>query len=383
MRSDHVLEPTRAVALMSSEALLGNYEAISQQVPGQLILPMIKADAYGHGAIQVAHRLIREPSLYAFGVATLEEGAELRKALDSKKTRARIIVFSGTTPFSLEKGQFCEKYHLTPTLTREEDWAVFYRESFQQRLSYEIKFNTGMNRLGMNPSFASQLARQLRSRPIVEHPSGIFTHLAVAEDPKEKLTLNQFAAFREIRSELSTVFPKAHFHIANSSGIWNQKQFGLEGLSDVVRPGLSLYGIAPWPGAPLRGLRPVMSFQAPVIAMRQLKPGDRVGYGGSFRFDQRSEFSGNVAILAAGYADGMKRALSNQGHVFLNGKFESVIGIVSMDLCAVSSVPKTKVGDWAEIFGPSVEPWSFAKEAGTIPYEILTSVSDRVERRWS
>jgi alanine racemase len=374
---------SRVTAAMSTEALVGNYKAILEQVPEQLILPMIKADAYGHGADQVAHRLIREPSLYAFGVATLEEGADLRRALDAKKTRARIIVFSGTTPFTLEKGQFCEKYHLTPVLTREEDWTVFYRESFQQRVSYEIKFNTGMNRLGMNPGFASQLVKQLRNRPVVEHPTGILSHLAMAEDAKEKLTLNQFAAFREIRGELSTAFPKAHFHIANSSGIWNQKQFGLEGLTDVVRPGLSLYGIPPWPGAPARGLRSVMSLQAPVIAVRQLKTGDRVGYGGTFKFDNRAEFSGNIAILGAGYADGVKRALSNQGHVFLNGKFESVIGIVSMDLCAVSCVPKTKVGDWAEIFGPSVEPWSYAKEAGTIPYEILTGVSSRVERRWS
>jgi alanine racemase len=374
---------SRVTAAMSTEALVGNYKAILEQVPEQLILPMIKADAYGHGADQVAHRLIREPSLYAFGVATLEEGADLRRALDAKKTRARIIVFSGTTPFTLEKGQFCEKYHLTPVLTREEDWTVFYRESFQQRVSYEIKFNTGMNRLGMNPGFASQLVKQLRNRPVVEHPTGILSHLAMAEDAKEKLTLNQFAAFREIRGELSTAFPKAHFHIANSSGIWNQKQFGLEGLTDVVRPGLSLYGIPPWPGAPARGLRSVMSLQAPVIAVRQLKTGDRVGYGGTFKFDNRAEFSGNIAILGAGYADGVKRALSNQGHVFLNGKFESVIGIVSMDLCAVSCVPKTKVGDWAEIVGPSVEPWSYAKEAGTIPYEILTGVSSRVERRWS
>jgi alanine racemase len=375
--------PDRAIAALSTEALVGNYRAIQEQVPDQLILPMIKADAYGHGAAQVAHRLIREPSLYAFGVATLEEGADLRRALDAKKTRARIIVFSGTTPFTLEKGQFCEKFHLTPVLTREEDWAIFYRESFQQRVSYEIKFNTGMNRLGMNPGFASQLAKQLRNRPAVEHPTGILSHLAMAEDAKEKLTLNQLSAFREIRSELSTVFPKAHFHIANSSGIWNQKQFGLEGLTDVVRPGLSLYGVPPWPGAPLRGLRQVMSLQAPVIALRQLKTGDRVGYGGTFKFDNRAEFSGNIAVLAAGYADGVKRGLSNQGHVFLNGKFESVIGIVSMDLCAVSCVPKTKVGDWAEIFGPSVEPWSYAKEAGTIPYEVLTGVSSRVERRWS
>jgi alanine racemase len=317
---------SRVTAAMSTEALVGNYKAILEQVPEQLILPMIKADAYGHGADQVAHRLIREPSLYAFGVATLEEGADLRRALDAKKTRARIIVFSGTTPFTLEKGQFCEKYHLTPVLTREEDWTVFYRESFQQRVSYEIKFNTGMNRLGMNPGFASQLVKQLRNRPVVEHPTGILSHLAMAEDAKEKLTLNQFAAFREIRGELSTAFPKAHFHIANSSGIWNQKQFGLEGLTDVVRPGLSLYGIPPWPGAPARGLRSVMSLQAPVIAVRQLKTGDRVGYGGTFKFDNRAEFSGNIAILGAGYADGVKRALSNQGHVFLNGKFESVIG---------------------------------------------------------
>jgi len=390
----------RAEAEISARALLGNYEIIRSQVPGQSILPMIKADAYGHGASWTAKILSREPDLYGFGVATLEEGVEVRKALEEQSSRrgnakARIIVISGATPFTIEKGELCEKYYLTPTITREEDWSLFLREGFQERIPYELKFNTGMNRLGMAPGFAKQIAKVLRDRPAVEHPSGVLSHLAIGENADEKLSRAQMAAFRSIHSELAKVLPQTHFHLANSSAIWNSKKWGLDGLTDIVRPGLSLYGVPPWQGAPARGLQPVMIFRAPVIARHTLKPGDRIGYGGTAQVAANKGVAPgkdapgvaeNVAVLAVGYADGMKRGLSGiggkGGHVFLNGKREPVIGIVSMDLCAVSCSAKTKVGDWAEILGPNIDPWSQARAAETIPYEMFTSITSRVARRW-
>jgi alanine racemase len=388
----------RAEAEISARALLNNYEVIRSQVPGQAILPMIKANAYGHGASWAAKMLAREPDLYGFGVATLEEGIEVRKALEEQKGRgnakAKIVIASGATPFSKEKGELCEKYYLTPVLTREEDWALFLREGFHQRIPYELKFNTGMNRLGMAPGFAKQLAKTLKDLPTVEHPSGVLTHLAMGENPEEKLSQTQLTNFRAIHAELSKILPQTYFHLANSGAIWNSKQWGLDGLTDIVRPGLSLYGVPPWQGAPARGLQPVMTLRAPVIARHQLKPGDRIGYGGTVQVagtaapgKDAAGVSDQVAVLAIGYADGMKRGLGGlgaerHGQVFLNGKYEPVIGIVSMDLCAISCSPKTKVGDWAEILGPNMDPWVQSRSADTIPYELLTGISSRVDRRW-
>jgi alanine racemase len=373
-------EETRVVARVSAAALLSNYDAIQAQVPGLSILPMIKADAYGHGASWVARILARSPGLYGFGVATLEEGLEVRKALDTLKQKARVVVISGATPFTIAQGQFCEKYFLTATITREEDWALFFREGFAQRIPYELKFNTGMNRLGMQPGFAKQIAKTLKDRPRVEHPSGVLSHFAAGENPADKLTQAQLQAFREIRSDLSSALPSTHFHLANSSGIWNAKDLDLKNLTDVVRPGLSLYGVPPWKGAPARGLQPVMTLQAPVIATHRLKAGDRVGYGGTFRVEEPTY----IAILAMGYADGLRRNLGGvgkpAGHVLLNGVVQPLIGIVSMDMCAVSSTQKTKVGDWAQILGPGIDPWLQASEAGTVPYEMFTGISARVPR---
>jgi alanine racemase len=366
----------RVRAELSSKALLGNYDAIRALVPGQAILPMIKANAYGHGAAWAARVLAEEPDLYGFGVTTLEEGEEIRKALGSRKHRGKIVVFSGTALWSEEKGQFCEKHGLTATISSEEDWVGFTRGGWHERIPYEIKFNTGMNRLGMAPGYARTIAKFLRNAKSVSHPSGVISHLAIGENPDDKLSLQQRELFSGIRSELATALPSTHFHLANSAGIWNAKKWGLDGLTDVVRPGLSLYGIAPMAGAPARGLQPVMTLQAQVMAVLELKAGDRVGYGGTFRAEGRTR----VAVLATGYADGIPRSLSSKGSVFFGQERAALVGVVSMDLCTAQVSAGVKVGDWATFLGPGVDIWEQARMAGTIPYELLTSVAPRVER---
>jgi alanine racemase len=248
-----------------------------------------------------------------------------------------------------------------------------------------------MNRLGMSPGLLSRIVLDLRGQPATAHPDGILTHLSFGEKPNSRLSLQQKERFAAIRSELAGIFPSAHFHFGNSSAIWNRRHWDLDRLSDVVRPGISLYGIPPWPGAAAKGIEPVMRLQASVIAVRRLKRGECIGYGATPAIATTEKRKGSqesvtVAILAAGYADGLKRFLSHQGHAWISredgsggapGRF---IGIVSMDLCSVTCPPGTKVGDWAELIGPNVEPWTQAKTAGTIPYELLTSVSSRVQR---
>src|SRR4051812_12378734 len=126
----------RVRAELSAAALLKNFEAIQEQVPGQSLLPMIKANAYGHGAEWVARTLEGLPGLYGFGVATLEEGAEVRRALGPRGKRTRIAVISGTAIWSEEKGQFCERHGLTATISSEEDWIKFSRERWHERIAY-------------------------------------------------------------------------------------------------------------------------------------------------------------------------------------------------------------------------------------------------------
>lgn len=372
--------PPRAELELDSRALLGNYAAIRALVPEQAILPMVKADGYGHGMEWVARQLHAQPDLYGFGVATLEEGAELRSALGMRARRTRIIVFSGCAPWTEAKGQFCEQHGLTPVVAGDADWHAFARGGWPGRIPYELKFNTGMNRLGMSPGLARTIARALQGKPAEAHPHGIFTHFAMSETPDSRLCQQQLERFIAIKSELAGAFPAAQFHLANSGGIWNAKRFGLKGLTDVVRPGLALYGIAPWADAPARGLEPVMTFRAAVVAVHALKPGESIGYGATYTAPKSEPVF--AATLSAGYADGIPRALGNQGYAWSQGRSSRFLGMVSMDLCAVGAFANTRVGERVELLGPHVDPWAQARAAGTIPYELLTSWSARVQRSY-
>lgn len=386
----------RVVAEFSAKALKGNYEAIRALVSGQSLIPMIKADAYGHGAAWAGRTLLGMPALYGFGVATLGEGALLREELGAAGRKTRIVVFSGVTPFTAERGEFCQRHGLTPVIVSEKDWEFFVRHRWYEHLEYEIKFNTGMNRLGLALSSAGAVARALSKIPGQAHPTGILTHLAMAESADAPLTRAQIDKFAWLRSQLSGVAASSHFHLANSAAIWNQKQYDLKDLGDVLRPGLSLYGVVPWKGAPERGLVPVMTLKASVLAVHRLKPGESIGYGGRFRVPTTGPDAKpvHVATLGAGYADGLTRRLSGGlgpvdrtgarsglgGYAWLGGREQRLLGVVSMDMSAVSATAETKVGDWAELLGPNVDPWAQANAAGTLPYELLTSVSSRVQR---
>ncbi|MCM2279405.1 MAG: alanine racemase [Oligoflexia bacterium] len=417
-RGDRFLgAPSRVVAEFSSKALRANYLAVREQVPGLAVLPMVKANAYGHGFSWVARELLELPGLYGFGVATLGEAAELRAALGERGKRVRILVLSGACGWTREKGAFCEKFGLTPTIASDADWQEFTGQGWQERIPYELKFNTGLNRLGMSLSEVPRVARFLRELSAERHPTGVLSHLVMSEAPEAKLTLAQLERFTWLRRELREAIPGAQFHLGNSAAIWNQKKLGLTEISDVVRPGLSLYGIAPWDQAPARGITPVCTLRASVLAVHRLKPGESIGYGA--RYTVTGTKPVYAAILGAGYADGIPRRWSGNmeaqpgpargkggkgrgraakqgarsealaaereeqgsgGYVSLNGCERRFLGAVSMDLCAVTCDADTRVGDWGQFLGPEVDPWAQSRAAGTIPYELLTSISARVQR---
>jgi len=373
----------RVAAIVSGKALRENFKAIQDQVGDQAILPIIKADAYGHGAAYAARALAQARNLYGFGVASLEEAREVRDALGAKGRKTRVMVLSGATNWSDEKGQYCERFGITPTIASDEDWRRFFKGNWPERLKYHLKFNTGMNRLGLSAGLVQQILSQLKERPPEWRPEGVATHMAVAEDVSHPLTKKQLEVFRGITAAVKSTWTDTLFHLANSASIWHAREFRLEGLTDVVRPGISLYGVPPWPGAPARGLIPAMELKIQVAARRQIKPGESVGYGAQFRV-KGTDPAVEIAILAGGYADGLHRMNSGigeaGGRALLGGRLRRFLGVVSMDLSAVECDASTQVGEWARVFGDGLDPWTQAKAAGTIPYEVLTSVSRRVRR---
>lgn len=370
--------PPRCIAELSSRAIQSNYSVLRELAGAQEILPMVKADAYGHGAEWVAGLLAELPQLYGLGVATFEEGMALRENLGPRRRRISILVFSGAAPWSDLKGEICERYGLVPVLYRIEDWDIFFKTGWNKRIRYELKFNTGMNRLGIPYEYAQRVLKDLKQVRTNEAPQGILSHLALGEDADHKLSMKQRERFKQIRSLFEPHFPAIRFHLGNSAALWSKKKWRLDDLTDVVRPGISLYGVPPWAGAPARGISPVMKVRSQVLCIHELKKGETVGYGAKYTVEAGAP--NRIAIVSAGYADGIHRALSEKGFALLGQKKERILGVISMDLTALSASTRVRVGDYAIWLGPGFDIWEQAQLAGTIPYELLTSISGRVKR---
>ena len=370
---------SRLEAQLSSRSLVQNYKII-HQVSGRLpLLPMVKAEAYGHGAQWVVQTLKSMPHLVGFGVATLAEGAVIRETL--KSSRVPVIAFSGSAPWTEEKGRFCQKHGLTPVIVSEADWKRFCKGGWHKKISYELKFNTGMNRLGIPMEFVPEVVQSLRVLRPEHRPQAVLSHLAEAENPMSQLSRLQKKNLIELHRIFKSRFPSTRIHLGNSSAIWNAKAWGLAQYTDFARPGLSLYGIAPWAGAPSKGLQAVMTLKAMILEVQVLKAGASVGYGGAYLV-RKNEV---IATLGVGYADGVHRLLGNKGQVVYRKKICPMVGRVSMDLVTIRVGHQAKVGDQVILLGSEIDPWKQAQAAGTIPYELLTSVTfskQRISRKY-
>ncbi len=373
----------RAQIHLSSSALIQNFKIIQKQAEnGMQLIPMVKANAYGHGAVWAAQTLFKQAairrSLYGFGVATFQEALELRKSL---KGNVPILVFSDCAPWSSDLHQLCQKYQFEPVLS--EVVALLNFQALQKKsrspLASHLEVNTGMNRLGIPLESLSLLN---------DEPTSVFTHLAEAENPNSKLTQFQMKQFSEVMKRVRSRAPRPFFHFANSAAIWNAKEYPLFKEMKVVRPGLALYGTRPFEEAKDKGLRRVMTLTASVLNRIFLNEGDQVGYGGTYTC--KSKAGEWVAILGSGYADGVFRSLSNEGVAALpssggssgrkTSKTMRFLGRVSMDLCAVQSKSSIKVGDRLVLWGNEIDPYEQARYAKTNPYELTTRIGSRVER---
>ena len=344
------------------------------------ILAVVKADAYGHGSIPITKRLA-EKGVWGFGVALVEEGIELRL----NKIENPILVLNGVETY--EALQYAIEYDLTPVIFNYYQLSLFRdyikRNGFKERLKVHLKVDTGMNRLGFTDEEFSRFIEEYWREFSWLSIEGVMSHLAYADDSEEELTKRQYLKFKRVIERLHRIgiHPK-YKHLANSASIirFPYTHFNM------VRPGLMLYGVNPTNGR-FRvelDLKPVMRLKTKIIQIKMLKPGDRVSYGGSFVAKRPTK----IAVLPIGYGDGIPRLLSNRGEVLVKGRRAKIVGNICMDLLMidVTEIEDIREGEDVIILGrdgeEEISAESIAALLGTIPYEVLTSISLRIPRNY-
>jgi alanine racemase len=349
-------------ALIDSHALRHNLRVIRARAPGARVIAVVKANAYGHGLVGTALAL---GDADALAVARLEEALALRRA----GIGARIVLLEGV----FSPAELAEAVHEGLDLVVHDPLQIELLERAADgaaaRCALWLKADTGMNRLGFAPrEFAAALARiRALKRPPLE--LRLLTHLACANERDDRVTRTQLERFREVRRGLD-----CEVSIANSAGIFGAVPLGCHW----VRPGLALYGVSPFADCPAEslGLKPVMTLVSSVITVRHVTRGESVGYGGSWVAPRDSL----IAIVAAGYGDGVHRSLANGAAVLVNGSRAPLAGRVSMDMLAVdvTGLNGVRVGTPVVLWGEGLPVEEAAQHAGTIAYELLCSVSPRV-----
>jgi alanine racemase len=333
----------------------------------------VKANAYGHGAGQVALAL-EGAGADLLACADIEEGAALRAA----GVRAPILVFGALSLSDLDGLFDCR---LTPTIsTPGAAHAVqAAAEKYQTRVAYHLKIDTGMNRLGFRfDNLKRSLPRLLASRNL--DLEAVYTHFATADHPESPLFGVQRIRFEQALAEIGAMASTAspfYRHAANSAALLRDSRVWYER----VRPGLLLYGIVPPPLASTLGLTPIMTLSSRIVAVKGVRAGEGVGYGMRFHAEQPT----TIAIVPAGYADGLDLRLAGRGSVLIRGRRAPIVGAVNMDmLMADVTGLDVSPGDEVVIIGSQggdrIDVREMAAQIGTIPYEILCRIGSRIQR---
>ena len=364
----------RAWAEVDLGKLEKNYLSLKSHVGLAVgVVGVVKAEGYGHGAVAVARRL---ESLGArmLATATVEEAVELRRAGLS----THILVLGGCRPGQEED---VIEHGITP--------AVYSPQALEglslaagkagKAVKYHLKVDTGLRRLGIRSEDAVNFLRKASELRGVEL-EGVFTHFAASDETAhDEFTRSQLTTFRGVLEDVARAgFEVRYRHAANSGGTIFHPRSWL----DMVRPGISLYGVNPSLDRETSLIEPILTFKARVLLVKRVAPGETIGYGRTFEASRESV----MATLGVGYADGLNRLLSNRGRVIIRGRYAPMVGNVSMDLTTVdvTGVPEVQIGEEAVIVGRDGEAeltaWDMAKLLGTVPYEVLTSIGSRVER---
>lgn len=340
-------------------ALQHNLQRVRELAPGRSLIAMVKANAYGHGIVRVAHALTGADSL---GVASLEEGLILRE--------------SGITqPITLIEGLFypeemaeASKQHFNLVVHHLPHVEMLEKAEVDKPFTVWVKINTGMHRLGIDPSQLDEVYQRLMAVKAVQKPIGLMTHFAEADMVDSETTRRQINLFNQTTAHITA--PRS---LANSAAViaWP------DSLGDWVRPGLMLYGASPFTGKTGRdhGLQPVMTLWSRLIAINLVKKGGKVGYGGTWE----AQDDMLVGVVGVGYGDGYPQHAKNGTPVLVNGEVCPLIGRVSMDMLTVDlrNQPNAKIGDPVILWGAGLPVEEVAKYSNTSAYEILTRMTPR------
>ena len=345
-------------AEINLDALWHNYEEAQKQVPNKIVIPVIKANAYGHGSVEVMKHLYKK-GIRVCAVSLLEEALELR----SRFKDINILMLGPAMPKDLK---VCSKNNIELTIYDDEIYqAVLHSNS---DLTCHLKVDAGMSRYGLTErNHIIDVVERLQSSPHI-NLKGIFTHFATAND-HEDIYFKQLEKMKEVLQSIKKL-PEM-IHVSNSSSTFKYEQ--LIPFSTHVRLGISLYGLSL--DDPKPDLIPVMQLKSKVVQIKNLKPGECVGYGASYCAKEYER----IAILPIGYADGFLRRNKN-GYVEMNSKKFKIVGIICMDACFIKIDDSIKIGDTATLFGGLISIDDVAKRSNTINYEVITSISSRVPR---
>ena len=370
--------PFRSYVLVSREQIARNFHNVQDVVgPSVEVVGVVKADAYGHGALEVSKLLIAEGARW-LAVSSVDEGVNLRCA---GVHQARILVMGGFLPY---EAPALVDYNLTPAVHSFEQMRLVDEaaRSSGKPIRYHLKIDSGMGRLGTRAPAVEILAALDENRAAVLE--GLMTHFASAADYSTDQTAEQLAYYHEIAAELARAgIRPLRLHTSSTNAIGYGRT---EGWHDMVRAGHALYGyVSPARGeAPPQRLRvkPVLTWKAKILTIKEIPEGALVGYGGTFRAPRRMR----IGILGAGYADGMFHRLSNRGKVIAAGQLTPILGTISMDLTTIdlSHTAELQPGDDVTLLGEEgearLDAQQIARVAGTISYNILCSISARVRR---
>jgi alanine racemase len=348
----------RITAGIDTDALRYNFRALQQLAADASVMAVVKANAYGHGLAQCVPCLFDE-GCRNFAVTDATEGSTLRQLLPPTAA-VDIHLLAGIA--NADDAALCQRHHLSPVIIDATQVALLQQVGFDGVVW--LKVDTGMNRTGA--SNAQALYRLCQQRGISVR--GILSHLACADTPSHPLNIEQCQRFQHIKQQI----PELDGSLLNSAGLCSLAQHRYH----MVRPGIALYGVEPCEDRTL-GLKPVMQLTASVVQTRQLVAGDGVGYGSSFIAPQAMR----IAVIAAGYGDGIPRALSQCGTVYIHGTACPIIGRVCMDYCMVDiGALQVRRGDRAIFWGTDHAVTTVAHTVNTIAYELLTRIANRVPR---
>lgn len=375
---DNMEQYARGYARVDLDAILSNMKSMKAHIrPDTRMIGVIKTDAYGHGSVPVARALQKLDFLYGFAVATAEEAFELRE----NGITMPILILGYTFPYSFSK---MIAWDIRPCVFREDAAALLSEEArrLHKKAKIHVKVDTGMGRIGITPDEKGLAFIKRLSQDDNLELEGIFTHFARADEADKTSAWEQFHKFKSFTEEIEEKLGICGLirDCSNSAGILEMPEANM----DVVRAGITLYGLAPSAEVDTQAfsLKPALSLFSTVVFVKWLEAGQPVSYGGTYVTDRRTR----IATIPLGYGDGYPRSLSNKGYVLIRGQKAPVIGRVCMDqfMVDVTDIPGVCEGDRVTLIGRDGEEEITADMLGVLSgrfnYELMCDLGKRIPR---